>query len=131
MAATLTSGLVRGSGYASRSSFYFGVRPAVNDIRGHVVRFSTPFPLVRGIALSALLVKVDKVAALLDVSEGTIWNWHGAERMPAPLKMGRNTLWRVRELEDWVAAGMPARKDWRWAGEVTPLTSTGRKVVKK
>jgi predicted DNA-binding transcriptional regulator AlpA len=38
-------------------------------------------------------------------------------RCPAPLKVGRRLLWRVRDLEEWLEAGCPARSEYqarRW-----------------
>jgi predicted DNA-binding transcriptional regulator AlpA len=45
-------------------------------------------------------------------SEPSWWRDHAAGRIPAPVKIGRSTLWRVQELHDWLEAGCPCRKVW-------------------
>lgn len=32
--------------------------------------------------------------------------------VPRPVPLGRRTIWRVAELEEWVNAGCPARERW-------------------
>jgi len=34
-----------------------------------------------------------------------------AGRTPAPVRLGKRTLWRIQDLEAWVASGCPPR--WR------------------
>jgi predicted DNA-binding transcriptional regulator AlpA len=45
-------------------------------------------------------------------SEASWWRDHAAGRIPAPIKLGGRTLWRVEELRRWVEAGCPARRIW-------------------
>ena len=41
--------------------------------------------------------------------------WHALGHIPRPVKIGRSTLWRADELQDWVAAGCPGRDAWEAA----------------
>jgi predicted DNA-binding transcriptional regulator AlpA len=60
----------------------------------------------------ALLIGAEAAAPLCARSEASWWRDHAAGRIPAPIKRGGRTLWRVQELRDWVEAGCPARKIW-------------------
>jgi predicted DNA-binding transcriptional regulator AlpA len=51
-------------------------------------------------------------ARLAGVSQATWWRLHASGRVPRPNKLGGRTLWRVRELREWVEAGCPDRKTW-------------------
>jgi predicted DNA-binding transcriptional regulator AlpA len=59
-----------------------------------------------------LLTDIRGVASLLTRSERSCRDDLAAGRLPAPLKLGGSTRWRVAELRDWVAAGCPSRTDW-------------------
>lgn len=59
-----------------------------------------------------LLVGADVAGPLCGRSEASWWRDHAAGRIPAPLKLGGRTLWRVEELRRWVAAGCPCRRVW-------------------
>ena len=48
------------------------------------------------------------------VSRATWWKLHSQGRIPLPVRLGRRTLWRRRELHDWIDAGCPSRDRWRW-----------------
>jgi hypothetical protein len=60
----------------------------------------------------ALLVPADVAGPMCGRSEASWWRDHAAGRIPAPLKFPGRTLWSVRELEEWIAAGGPDRKTW-------------------
>jgi predicted DNA-binding transcriptional regulator AlpA len=57
-------------------------------------------------------VSAGKAARLAGVSEATWWRLHAAGKVPRPNKLGCRTLWRIRELRDWIAAGCPDRRTW-------------------
>lgn len=59
-----------------------------------------------------LLVGAADAAALCGVSRSTWWMFHSSGRVPAPIRLGRRTLWRADELRRWVDAGCPARERW-------------------
>ncbi len=59
------------------------------------------------------LLTVKGVAALLALSERSIWKLTAAGRMPAPIRLGRAVRWRLGDLHQWIAAGCPARERWQ------------------
>ncbi len=62
--------------------------------------------------LSPLLVNADVAGPLCGRSPTSWWRDHAAGRVPRPVKLGGATLWRVAELQAWVSAGCPQRKEW-------------------
>jgi hypothetical protein len=44
-------------------------------------------------------------------SEASWWRDHAAARIPAPIKLGGRTLWRVEDLRLFVSWGCPPRKE--------------------
>src|SRR5262249_1364356 len=59
-----------------------------------------------------LLVPADVAGPMCGRSEASWWRDHAANRVPVPISLGGRTLWRVRELRDWVEAGCPDRRTW-------------------
>jgi len=59
-----------------------------------------------------LLLTASEVGALLGLGRSTVWQHHSAGRLPLPVRIGRAVRWSRRELEDWIAAGAPARDRW-------------------
>ena len=45
-----------------------------------------------------LLVPVKEAAAMLSIGESTLWREVKAQRLPAPIKIGGATRWRVSDL---------------------------------
>ncbi len=59
------------------------------------------------------LLSLDQVAALLGVGPTLIKSMHADGRLgPQPVRLGRRRLWRRRELEAWIASGLPPRVKW-------------------
>lgn len=54
-----------------------------------------------------ILIRADEVARLMGVSERTLWRLLSAGKVPKPLRIGRNTRWRLAEVRDWIAGGCP------------------------
>ncbi len=63
-------------------------------------------------AAEPLLVPAEQAGRLCGRSKASWWRDHAAGRVPAPVKLGNSTLWRVDELRAWVAAGCPDRRTW-------------------
>ena len=61
------------------------------------------------------LVPAAAVAVMLSVSARTLWRMHAAGELPAPVKVGGSTRWRLSEVRAWVEAGCPARRQWEAA----------------
>jgi predicted DNA-binding transcriptional regulator AlpA len=54
------------------------------------------------------------VAALLAVSERTVWGLHSSGRLgPTPVSLGRARRWSRAELLAWIEAGCPERGRWQ------------------
>lgn len=65
-------------------------------------------PDTRGPAGNApVLINIKQVAVTLSVNERTIYRRVKAGDMPAPVKIGHLTRWRVAELQRWCEAGCP------------------------
>jgi predicted DNA-binding transcriptional regulator AlpA len=73
------------------------------------VQSASPVPLPDP---PAMLVDAVEAARLAGVSRAAWWAFHGRGLVPAPVRLGRRTLWRRGELAAWIAAGCPARERW-------------------
>jgi predicted DNA-binding transcriptional regulator AlpA len=62
--------------------------------------------------IAPLCVGVAGVAHLLVISTRQVYRLNDAGRLPAPLSFGACKRWSLREIEAWIAAGAPRRKDW-------------------
>lgn len=58
------------------------------------------------------LLSVGGLAALLDISQRTVYRLDSSGRIPKPLKLGASLRWRRKEVVAWIAAGMPDRHTW-------------------
>jgi predicted DNA-binding transcriptional regulator AlpA len=85
-----------------------GPAPTVEELRGHpeAGRQAT----LPG-AVEPMLVPAKVAAPRCGRSEPSWWRDNAAGRVPAPVKVGRSTLWRVADLEEWVRQGCPSRKE--------------------
>jgi predicted DNA-binding transcriptional regulator AlpA len=63
-------------------------------------------------SMAPLCVDASGLALLLDVSPRQIYRMNDAGQLPAPLALGGCKRWLRREIEEWLAAGAPRRKDW-------------------
>ena len=71
-----------------------------------------------------ILLSADEAARALGISHGHFYRLHAEGLIPAPVRLGRRTLWRRAELEAWTAAGAPSR--WQWENsEEKALTNSG------
>ena len=55
----------------------------------------------------ALLIQAEELAALLNVSERTLWRLLSAGKIPEPVRLGRSTRWRLDEVRQWINDGCP------------------------
>jgi prophage regulatory protein len=72
----------------------------------------TPAPEDLPDPVGVLLVPANVAGPMCGRSEASWWRDHAAGRVPAPVKLGGRTLWRVEELRRWVDAGCPSRAIW-------------------
>jgi excisionase family DNA binding protein len=54
-----------------------------------------------------LLICADEVARMMGVSERTLWRLASAGSVPEPVRIGRNTRWRLAEIREWIERGCP------------------------
>ena len=59
-------------------------------------------------------IAVDRAEAarLIGISDRHWRKLLAEDRVPAPIRLGRRTLWAVAELRAWTAAGCPCRETW-------------------
>lgn len=57
-----------------------------------------------------ILLPVGEVAAMLSLSERTIWRMRTDGEMPAPITVGKSIRWRKSDIDRWLRAGCPHRK---------------------
>ena len=56
---------------------------------------------------TAVLIPAEEVAAMLGVSERTLWRLLSAGKLPQPVRIGRSTRWRAAEVREWIERGCP------------------------
>lgn len=49
-------------------------------------------------------VRLPIVAALFSISVSTVWRWSRMGNLPAPVRTGRTTLWKVGDLRSTLTA---------------------------
>lgn len=59
-----------------------------------------------------LALTASAAAKLLDISIRHFWKLNATARIPRPVRLGRSVRWQLRELEEWLQAGCPARLEW-------------------
>ena len=95
---------------------------ALFPFRGGSIVTANVLRSVRTVESGPLLVDATTAAALCGKHLRTWRAWQAAGRIPGPIRIGRSLMWRFSELEAWVAAGGPLRKDWVFTGR------TGRRM---
>lgn len=61
---------------------------------------------------NVLLVDACEAATMLSKSVRAVRAWDAAGLIPRPIRIDRSTLWRAAELQAWVVAGCPRRREW-------------------
>ncbi len=62
-----------------------------------------------------LLIDVTTACQMLSISRSKFYEARAAGCIaPQIVKIGRKNLLRRAELEDWILAGLPHKKVWRW-----------------
>ena len=62
--------------------------------------------------LENLLIGTNEAASLCGLSRAAWYKARASGKIPRPVKIGGAVRWRRQELEDWIAAGCPARSVW-------------------
>jgi len=58
------------------------------------------------------MVDARGAAALCSISARFWAQLNASGKGPLPRKLGRRSLWSVKELDDWIVAGCPTREQW-------------------
>ena len=53
----------------------------------------------------SLLINSKELATMLHVSERTLWRHVSAGLLPAPIRFGGNTRWKMEEVRAWIDGG--------------------------
>lgn len=59
-----------------------------------------------------IAVDAGRLAELLDLSVRTIRRLDSSGKLPRPVRIGGAVRWRMDEIDAWLAAGCPDRKQW-------------------
>lgn len=65
--------------------------------------------------VSAKLLNVQAVAALLGCSQRHVYRLSDAGRMPAPVKLGALVRWSAGAIKEWIDAGCPSVRNLKGA----------------
>ena len=57
-----------------------------------------------------VLINAEELARMMDVSERTLWRLLSGGKVPQPVRIGRNTRWRLAEVMEWIERGCPVGK---------------------
>lgn len=60
-------------------------------------------------ATEPLVVDAKRLAKLLGKSLRTIRTLDAAGKLPVPLRIGGSVMWRIEDINAWLAAGAPSR----------------------
>jgi predicted DNA-binding transcriptional regulator AlpA len=58
------------------------------------------------------LLTTKDAAEACGCSERSWRAWNAAAFVPFPIQIGRSLFWSAKELEQWIDAGCPKRKEW-------------------
>jgi predicted DNA-binding transcriptional regulator AlpA len=64
-----------------------------------------------------LLIDAMTAATLCGRSLRTWRSWNASGRIPESIRIGRSIMWRLDEIQAWVEAGCPTRKDWTFTAK--------------
>jgi prophage regulatory protein len=64
----------------------------------------SPSAAVHHAPMADALLRLRDVVAILKVSRATVYVWIKQGRFPKPLKMGRATVWRSSQIEQFLAS---------------------------
>jgi excisionase family DNA binding protein len=56
-----------------------------------------------------VLIDAAELARQMGISERTLWRLLSARKVPEPVRIGRNTRWRLAEVSRWIEQGCPAK----------------------
>lgn len=57
--------------------------------------------------LNSQLLTVDEIAALIKVSNRTVWRLRSSGQLPEPIRVGGGVRWRQFDINEWITRGCP------------------------
>lgn len=57
-----------------------------------------------------ILINAEELGRMMGVSERTLWRLLSGGKLPQPVRIGRNTRWRLAEVTEWIERGCPVAK---------------------
>lgn len=54
-----------------------------------------------------LLIPVEQLAEMMNVSTRTVWRLLSAKRIPEPVRLGGSVRWPLDRVREWIDAGCP------------------------
>ena len=72
------------------------------------------------VTLAATLYDRIGLAERLNCSPGHVDNLDNREKLPRPIRLGRLKRWDSLEIESWITAGCPPRREWEVMREDRP-----------
>jgi len=66
----------------------------------------------------AFAISAQRLAKMLSISKRTVHRLDSSGRLPKPFRLGGSVRWNRREIENWIKAGCPVRKQWEAMKEV-------------
>jgi predicted DNA-binding transcriptional regulator AlpA len=65
---------------------------------------------------ASILIDVKTTARLLNVSPRMVYRLNDVQAIPEPVRLGTLVRWRLAEIIEWVDAGCPPRRLWKYSG---------------
>lgn len=57
---------------------------------------------------TSLLIDAEQLAIILGISVRSVWRYHRAKRIPAPVRLCGTVRWRRAEIIQWINDGCPS-----------------------
>jgi len=76
-------------------------------VRAKGVETDDDEPSSEAVVTEPLLISVDQLADLLQVSTRTCWRLLSASALPQPIHVGSSVRWRMAEVKQWISEGCP------------------------
>ncbi len=67
-----------------------------------------PTPTESAAISHSKLISVQELSSMLGMSKRTVWRLLSAGQVPQPVRIGRNTRWRLDQIVQWIDSGCPA-----------------------
>lgn len=72
----------------------------------------SPTPMESAAISNSKLISVQELSSMLGMSKRTVWRLLSAGQVPQPVRIGRNTRWRLDQVCQWIDSGCPAANNY-------------------